>query len=178
MRAAAIPAKVATKMIALAMLLTLTSCGSGGGGSSSSGGNTNTPSTPSTTCSGATIQSTARNFELAVQDNATKCMPVTMQVFANDISEAKQCIQSQNPGTTAFDPLTEVCDIAFRRLLNGQCMNHFVTVNRNYNDAVTCDRNTLCGNCTHVNMTSSYVISTYPGTCRAREVTTSALTCQ
>lgn len=177
MHAAAVSAKIATKLIALAMLLTLSSCGSGGGGSSSSGGSS-APPTPSTTCSGAAIQSTARNFELAVQDNATRCMPVTMQVFANDIAEAKQCIQSQNPGTTAFDPLTEICDLAVRRLLNGQCMNHFTTVNRNYNDAVTCDRNTQCNNCTHVNMTSSFIISTIPGTCRAQEFTTGALTCQ
>ncbi|MBO6636979.1 MAG: hypothetical protein JJ920_08630 [Roseitalea sp.] len=113
-----------------------------------------------------------------MQDNATKCVPTAVQVFANDLAEAKQCVQAQVAGSTALEPLTELCDIAFRRLLNGQCLNHFTTFNTSYDDAVTCDRNTLCANCTHVNMTSSYVISTFPGTCRAAEVTTGSLTCQ
>lgn len=177
MRAAALNSRIATRLIALAMLTALAGC-PGSGGGSSSGGGSNPPPTPTTTCSGATIGNSAQTFEVAVQHNATKCMLGSVLVLANDLAEAKQCAQSQNVGTTAFEPITELCDIAVRRLLNGDCFNHFNTVNTNYADAVTCDRNTLCSNCTHVNMTSSFVISTIPGTCRAAEFTTGALTCQ
>lgn len=147
---------------------------SGGGGSTGGGG----PPPPTATCSGAEIQTGAQFFELALQDNATRCVPVAQRFFANSLAEAKQCAESANQNVTALDPINELCDLALRRLLNGQCLNHFTTLNRNFQDAVTCDRNTLCVNCTHVDMTSQFVISTLPGTCRALEVTTGALTCQ